>query len=268
MLSMTRSLQRFLPKSRVAARLPSEPLDEFASEPPGPLSRRRPLVRRRMVAAAAAIGFVGVGLWSMTIREVPEGPIPTIAPAPSPVEVEYPEYPGAPLLQTATIAVPARLSSESLAEQVSNAAQAAPPRRHEPRLAAARAPADAEAHNAFDVRGAVPQLVSAVSAAAPRVGQLERSELADAPPRRIGPPLTLTALGGTATRNGRLALVLEVTEQGDVDRIVSHEAVDVHPDVLDSVSRAARGWRYEPARRDGVPVRARVRVVVELTASN
>ena len=118
------------------------------------------------------------------------------------------------------------------------------------------------------MRGAVPQLVSTVSADAPRAGQPERSELADAPPRRIGPPLTLTTLGGTATRNGRLALVLEVTEQGEVARIVSHEAVDVHPDVIDSVSTAARSWRYEPARRDGVAVRANVRVVVELHGGN
>jgi len=45
---------------------------------------------------------------------------------------------------------------------------------------------------------------------------------------------------------------------------VAHEAVDVHADVVDSITAAARGWRYEPARRDGVAVPARVRVVVEL----
>jgi hypothetical protein len=87
---------------------------------------------------------------------------------------------------------------------------------------------------------------------------------ADAPPRRIGPPLTLTALGGAMARNGRLALVLDVTEQGDVARVVAHEAVDVHPDVIESISTAALNWRYEPARRDGVAVPARVRVVVQL----
>ena len=62
---------------------------------------------------------------------------------------------------------------------------------------------------------------------------------ADAPPRRIGPPLTLTTLGGAVTRNGCLALVLDVTEQGDVARVVAHEAVDVHPDVVDSITMAA-----------------------------
>ncbi len=74
----------------------------------------------------------------------------------------------------------------------------------------------------------------------------------------------MTTLGGALSRNGWLALVLDVTEQGDVARVVSHEAVDVHPDVIDTITFSARDWRYEPARRDGVAVPARVRVVVQL----
>jgi len=34
------------------------------------------------------------------------------------------------------------------------------------------------------------------------------------------------------------------------------------------VSTAARAWRYEPARRDGVAVPARVRVVVQLNGGD
>jgi outer membrane biosynthesis protein TonB len=44
--------------------------------------------------------------------------------------------------------------------------------------------------------------------------------------------------------------------------------VDVHPEVIDSVAAAARAWRYEPARRDGAPVPARVRVVVQLNGTS
>ena len=111
----------------------------------------------------------------------------------------------------------------------------------------------------------MPQLVAASARDVGAATRFDDLPPADAPPRRIGPPLTVTALGGTFSKSARLAMVLEVTEQGDVARVVSHEAVDVHADVVDSITAAARGWRYEPARREGIPVPARVRVVVQLS---
>ena len=245
-------------------RLPSDPLDEFAPESLGPAIRRRPAVWQKTVLVATALAGGAAAVLFVAISDSVEKPVAVIALARSPIEVEYPKYPGAPLFRTATIAVPARLSPETSAAQVSPAPQVSAPRPQDKRRRVPSRLVEPEARNAFDVRGAVPQLVSAVSSDAAAVGEPVRSVLADAPPRRIGPPLTLTTLGGAVTRNGRLALVLEVTEQGEVARVVGHEAVDVHPDVVDSISMAARGWRYEPARRDGVPVRAQLRVVVEL----
>jgi hypothetical protein len=96
---------------------------------------------------------------------------------------------------------------------------------------------------------------------------LDNARTADSPPRRIGPPIAATTLENTVSPNGRVVLVLEVTEQGDVAGIVSREAVNVHPDALASVDAAARTWRYEPARRDGVAVPARVRVVLQMNGS-
>ena len=278
MLPLTRSAQRFLPsrKERVAPRRASDALDEFAPERaargghgPSRPWRVATLVAIAVTAAAAGASFVA-------IRDAPASAGPFIAPGPSPIEVEYPEYPGAPLLKTATVAMPARLTADTSAVPVTqtaakrSAAVSQPSPRaslKEPRRAPARATVEPEARKPFDVRGAVPQVVAAAASDVRPLGVSSRSIPADAPPRRIGPPLTLTALGGTMPRNGRLALVLDVTEQGDVARVVAHEAVDVHPDVIQSISTAALNWRYEPARQDGVAVPARVRVVVQLNGN-
>jgi len=262
-------------QERVAPRRAEDALDEFvpehaASRGPLPLQRWRvaTLVGIAITAAASA-SFVA-------IRERAAWPMPFVAPAPSPSEVEYPEYPGAPVLKTATVAVPARVIPDAQAEPVPRtpAAPAATPaavlrpraRLSQRELRSVTVPASVEpaASRPFDVRGALPQVVAATASDVGPLGVPNRPLPADAPPRRIGPPLTLTALGGAMARNGRLALVLDVTEQGDVARVVAHEAVDVHPDVIESISTAALNWRYEPARRDGVAVPARVRVVVQL----
>lgn len=227
---------------------------------PRPRTKRRVVVRlqvpmTRLGAALAAAGLMTSGLAALVATALvvaPErgpAPPPYLAPSPSPIEVEYPDYPGAPPLRTVSTAVP----STPVAHQV--AASIAPPPSPPVVLAAA---------SPFDVRSATPQLVLASAGDARPATRLDDSRPADAPPRRIGPPLALTTLGGTR-RNGQLAMVLDVTEQGDVARVVSHEAVDVHADVIDSITTAARGWRYEPARRDGIPVPARVRVVVQLS---
>lgn len=210
---------------------------------------------------------------------MPENPPSFLVPPPSPIEVEYPEYPGAPLLQTAAAAMPARLTAEARVEQLSaTTADRARPvapviataQRTVPQEAPGRAtsprPIEREAARAFDVRGPVPQTASTVPVAVP-ISNDETPRRADSPPRRIGPPIAVTTLGGTAAQDGRVVLVLEVTEQGDVAHIVSREGVDVHPDVIDSVATAARTWRYDPARRDGVAVPARVRVVVQLNGA-
>ena len=69
MLSITRTVQRFLPQSRVASRLPSDPLDEFASEPLGALVRRPAAGTPQDASGRGGHRLVGVGVWSMTGRE-------------------------------------------------------------------------------------------------------------------------------------------------------------------------------------------------------
>lgn len=275
MLPIVHIVQRILPsrRDRVSQAQAADSLDEFAPEP-GPVPARakhRPATRQApalavaaaalAVAAASAVALGG----SLVVNHMSaERPRPFIVPSASPIEVEYPEYPGAPLLQTAAVAMPARLAAEARAEQLSAIEQAdARLTRDAPRPAVSRKAVVPEAANAFDVRGSIPQAASTALMAIPIVNE-QTPRPADTPPRRIGPPIAVTTLGGTAEQNGRVVLVLEVTEQGEVARIVSREAVDVHPNVLDTVATAARAWRYEPARRGGVAVPARVRVVVQL----
>lgn len=269
-----------------------DPLDEFADEkvlmaplPPTPravLFRQDPVLVRqdvvapeprlrtkpevvvrlqvpmsRLGATLAATGLLMSGLAALVatafIVTPDRGPVPPphLIPSPSPIEIEYPDYPGAPPLRNASTSVPSEPARDKVA--VSDAAPSSTPV-----VLAAASP--------FNVRSAKPQVVLASAGDAGADARLDDSRPADAPPRRIGPPLALTTLGGNLTRNTQLALVLDVTEQGDVSRVVSHEAVDVDPDVIDSVVASARSWRYEPARRDGIPVPARVRVVVQLNS--
>jgi hypothetical protein len=279
MLSVARTVQRMLPsrRDRISQRQAAESLDEFAPEPrlvPAranhrPATRQSPALAVAAAAlAVAAASAVALGGSLVVNRMSTEGPRQFIAPSASPIEVEYPEYPGAPLLQTAAVAMPARLAAEARAEQLAAIEQAgARSARDVPRPAVSRKAVAPEAVNAFDVRGPIPQAASTALMAIPIVSE-QTTRPADSPPRRIGPPIAITTLGGTVARNGRIVLVLEVTEQGEVARIVSREAVDVHSDVIDTVSTAARAWRYEPARRDGVAVPARVRVVVQLNGGD
>ena len=228
------------------------------------------MTRLGATLAAAGMAITGlaalVGAGMFVTRDPGPAPLPYVVPSPSPIEVEYPDYPGAPALQAAS-AVPGTLVAEQVAASIDEPAPAQDPKPRTvsdpPRRAAASAVVEATA-SLFDVRGPMPQLVAASARDVGPATRFDDQPPADAPPRRIGPPLTVTALGGTLSRNGRLALVLDVTEQGDVARVVSHEAVDVHPDVIDTITFSAREWRYEPARRDGVAVPARVRVVVQL----
>ena len=288
----SRPFQRILPsrRDRVVPRPATDSLDEFATEPasasvgavPQPPRVRQASWPRhpavRIAGATAVLATVAASVSFLLDRGTTDTPPSFIAPPPSPVDVEYPEYPGAPLLETAAAAMPAPLKPESQAEQLSATAPAQT--RSVVRVAAAPRPADTadgsrravlsrpaepDTARAFDVRGAAPQAASIVQVAVPIAGE-EAPRPADSPPRRIGAPIAVTTLGGTA-KDGRVVLVLEVTEQGDVARIVSREGVDVHPDVIDSVATAARAWRYEPARRDGVAVPARVRVVVQLNGA-
>ena len=143
------------------------------------------------------------------------------------------DYPGAPPLRTAATAVPSGRRPTELAECRSRPLQSKPSR---------------AAASAFDVRRAVPQV-----AGRGRVGRRDarRAQMTAARGRAAAahwPPMALTTLGGTVTRNGRLALVLDVTEQGDVARIVSHEAVDVHSgrDRLRRRPRLAAGATSRP----------------------
>ena len=304
MLSMPGTPPQPRSTARRPIRMPAgDPLDEFADErealiaplPPTPravLVRHEPVLvrqdagapeprhrmkprvvvrlqlpRTRLGAALAATGLVTSGLGALfataLVLATDRGPapVPHLTPPPSPIEVEYPDYPGAPPLRAATAASDALVAGQGIdAAAPDKPIPADPPRRASSSLAVAEATA-----RPFDVRSPVPQLVAAPArdvGAATRFGDLPP---ADAPPRRIGPPLTVTALGGALSKTARLAMVLEVSEQGDVARVVSHEAVDVDADVVDSITAAARGWRYEPARRDGIPVPARVRVVVQLS---
>jgi hypothetical protein len=253
-----------------ARRNPVELLAAAGQPAPRTVARTASSIPWRTVAIVASVALA-VAL-AGSIVAIPDTAPPSeafVAPAASPIEVEYPDYPGAPLLEAAATAMPARLTPEAAADQ--SAVGTRP-------QAVATLPADSprppdtlrlptrlqsDVPGAFGVRGAIPQIASVVPAVA-TVPVADQPIPGDAPPRRIGPPLAITAVGGAATRNGRVVLVLEITENGEVARILSREAVDVHPDVADSVADAARTWRYEPARRDGVPVPARVRVVVEL----
>jgi hypothetical protein len=250
---------------------------------PEPRHRTKPRVvvrlqvpMTRLGAALAAAGLVTSGLGALFATALAlttdrgPAPVPYLTPSPSPIEIEYPDYPGAPALRAAT-ATPSTLVAEQVAASIDAPAPAEKPTPRtvspDPLRQASISPAVAEATaRPFDVRSPMPQIVAASARNVGAVTRFDDLPPADAPPRRIGAPLTVTALGGTLSKSARLAMVLEVTEQGDVARVVSHEAVDVHSDVVDSITEAARSWRYEPARRDGIPVPARVRVVVQLNS--
>lgn len=283
MPSPARSIQRFLPsrRERVAPPPAADQLNEFAPEhatmpAPRPVALRVTVAWLTVAQIWTAVASIVLLSSLVAIRDTATKPRSVVAPAASPIEVEFPEYPGAPLLQTAVAAVPGRLTPDTQAEQVSaNAGQGSAvvasfsPRqvqpRSQPRPLTSGVVAALEAPNPFDVRSRLPQVVSAMtSELVSPLDAAEQSTLVDAPPRRIGPPLTLKTVGGAVTRNARLSLVLDVTDQGDVARVLAHEAVDVPPDMIESIAMAARGWRYEPARRDGVAVPARIRVVVQL----
>lgn len=270
MPSITRTFPPVLPPRtiRLALGRTGEPLDEFALEH----SSRTPqpvIPWRRASLLVAAFAAVAVATAAIVNRGESVEPMPYLAPGPSPIEVEYPDYPGAPPISVAAAAV---------AVDPPPAAEAEPEPAPKPRARNTDAPArpaatpiaaEPVAERPFAIRSALPQAVAAAAHTDPVNASSNPVALpADAPPRRIGPPLALTTLGGTVTRNGRLALTLDVTERGEVARIVALEAVDVHPDVIDSISAAARAWRYEPARRAGVAVPARVRVTVELNGGN
>jgi hypothetical protein len=288
----SRPVQRVLPsrRDRAAARPAIDALDEFAAEREAASTHTVPSLATdrqsarlahpaALIAGGAAVATLVLGV-SLLRTPSPTERTSFIAPPPSPIDVEYPEYPGAPLLEAAAAAMPARLKAEGQVEQLSTTALA----QTRPVVSAAAAPqptasgdgsrsrspsqsVEPEAARAFDVRGPAPQTASIVAVANP-IATDETPRPMDSPPRRIGPPIAVTTLGGMAAKDGRVVLVLEVTEHGDVDRIVSREGVDVHPEVIDSVAAAARAWRYEPARRDGAPVPARVRVVVQLNGTS
>ena len=243
--------------------------DGRALEPPHRTKRevvvrvQVPMTRRGAALAAAGLVTSGLGALFATalVLTTDRGPapLPYLTPSPSPIEVEYPDYPGAPPLRTVSTAVPSTPVADRVTASIASVTSTA---NDDPRVPPSP-PVVLAAASPFDVRGAAPQLVVASAGDTGAAVRLDDSRPADSPPRRIGPPLALTMLGGIRS-NGQLALVLDVTEQGDVARVVSHEAVDVHADVVDSITTAARGWRYEPARREGVAVPARVRVVVQL----
>ncbi len=74
------------------------------------------------------------------------------------------------------------------------------------------------------------------------------------------PPWTDAASGFDVVFQG--AIVVDIDEQGSV---VGAEIVDsIYPTYNQELLRAARRWRYEPARRDGRPVRSQKRVEVQL----
>ncbi len=60
----------------------------------------------------------------------------------------------------------------------------------------------------------------------------------------------------------RGAIVVDIDEQGQVAGASLVEPI--HPMYNQDLLRAARGWQYEPAMRDGRPVRSQKRVEVEL----
>jgi TonB family protein len=72
-------------------------------------------------------------------------------------------------------------------------------------------------------------------------------------------PGQFTTLSQTEFRG---VIEVDINEQGDVTaaRIID----GVHPAYDAQLLEAAKGWKYQPARRDGQPVRASKRVSVIL----
>jgi hypothetical protein len=90
--------------------------------------------------------------------------------------------------------------------------------------------------------------------------------LADSPPRRIAvgsTGLTIATLGANAPQ-GHVALVLDVSERGEVLQVTVAEVEGVDASLVAAAIDAAYAWRYEPARRSGAAVASRVRVVVQV----
>lgn len=72
----------------------------------------------RIGLAAAVIATVAVSASFLLDPGTTETPPSFIAPARSPIEVEYPEYPGAPQLQTAAVATPAATAQRPEADAI------------------------------------------------------------------------------------------------------------------------------------------------------
>jgi len=66
-------------------------------------------------------------------------------------------------------------------------------------------------------------------------------------------------------RNFRGSVELLIDERGKVQTVVI--AASVHPDYDAALARAARDWTFQPATRDGVPVRYRLTMDITLAAT-
>lgn len=96
--------------------------------------------------------------------------------------------------------------------------------------------------------------------AAELVAPIESAVTEAVPLRQDLPPWRLGLGGPGAVFRG--AIAVSIDEDGQV--VDAQIAVPVHPGYDPELIRAARNWRYEPARRGGQAVRTRRRVEVEL----
>ncbi len=196
-------------------------------------------------------------------RDSVEKPVAVIAPSHGArVEVEYPEYPGAPLFQTATIAVPAADLSQADRPGAAASAFRPPPQVSAPASTGQASPGapsrlvEPEARNAVRRAGRGPAAGVGGIVRAAAVGEPDRSVPADAPPRRIGPPLTLTDPGrrghaewapGAGTRSDRAGRGGPRRGARSRGRAPGRRSTPSRwPPAAGAMSRA---------RRDGVPVR-------------
>lgn len=203
------------------------PDDETRPVDPGALRDRAPLVRLALAQAAVAalaVHLVGAGGVHSAPAPRPD-PVPLPSPAPSPTPEPLPT----------------------------------------PRPLAARPPAPRPAVRPTPVPTPLPAAVAAapsvVPAAPPRATASPRvfdEDEVDVPPRRVlGMPAGYPEWGPRLGRGKRVSITASyvVTEEGLVTDIRVEEGGGILEAVLLEISR----WRYEPGRKDGVPVKVRLR---------
>ena len=231
-------------------------LDDIAaagneSKAPGPdaaaggLAATVVLPRSRSRRRGLVLLLAGLVLLALAVVLVARSAAPPPAPAPDPVAGEAPDR-----------AIPARADSKAVDAEAKPVAAGAPKASTSASapLPAARAAVDTSSRPR-GVPAAAGRVTDTTPAATPE-STLVAIGPGVTPPRRIeGAPASYPEVARRRRLQGSVTVSMIVDEQGEV---IDPSVVESGGDVLDeAVLEAVRGWRFEPARKDGRAVRVR-----------